>query len=104
VGRPVALKFVGPLFAVIWKLKAWLMVPVVLDTLVITGGVGLTVIVRGDDPEPDAFVAVTLAVEVPAVVGVPEMRPVELIAKPGGSPVAPKLVGELVAPTWKLKA
>ena len=49
-------------------------------------------------PEPALFVAVTVTVEVPAVVGVPEIRPVVVLtARPAGSPDAPKLVGELVA-------
>jgi hypothetical protein len=44
------------------------------------------------------LLAVTVTLVVPAVVGVPEIRPVlVLIARPGGSGVALKLVGLLVA-------
>ena len=72
--------------------------------LVITGATAVIVKKSGDDPEPDAFVAVTVAFQLPPMVGVPEMRPVELIEIPGGSPLALKLVGLLPAVTWKLKA
>src|SRR2546422_1252056 len=49
-------------------------------------------------PVPPALVALRVTVEAPAVVGVPEMRPVvALSARPAGNPVAPKLVGLLVA-------
>jgi hypothetical protein len=37
---------------------------------------------------PAESVAVTVTVDVPAVVGVPEIRPEELMDKPDGSPVA----------------
>jgi hypothetical protein len=73
---------------------------VALVALVITGVTVLIVKKSGDDPEPDAFVAVTVAFQLPPVVGVPEIRPVELIDSPGGSPVALKLVGLLLAVTW----
>ena len=51
---------------------------------------GLTVQVNDADPcAPVVSVAVTVTLEVPAVVGVPEIRPVEeLIDSPAGSPVA----------------
>ena len=49
-------------------------------------------------PVPPALVALKLTLEVPAVVGVPEIKPVVvLIDKPAGSPVALKLVGEFEA-------
>jgi len=49
-------------------------------------------------PVPPLFVALSVTVEVPAAVGVPEIKPVEvLIVTPAGNPVAPYLVGELVA-------
>jgi hypothetical protein len=49
------------------------------------------VTVQLNDAEPDApvvSVAVAVTVEVPAVVGVPEMSPEELMDSPAGSPVA----------------
>ena len=52
-------------------------------------------------PFPPEFVAVTVAVEVPAVVGVPEISPVKVLTdSPGGNPVAPKLVGLFEAVIW----
>jgi hypothetical protein len=49
-------------------------------------------------PVPPLFVALMVTLEVPATVGVPEIRPVEeLMVRPAGKPEAPKLVGELVA-------
>src|ERR1035438_3886455 len=49
----------------------------------------LTVQVNEVLPEaPVVSVAVTVTVEVPAVVGVPEIRPEELMDSPAGSPVA----------------
>ena len=49
-------------------------------------------------PVPPALVALKLTLEVAAVVGVPEIKPVVvLIDKPAGSPVALKLVGEFEA-------
>jgi hypothetical protein len=49
-------------------------------------------------PVPPALVALIVTLYVPAVVGVPEINPVlVLTVKPGGSPVALKLVGLLVA-------
>jgi hypothetical protein len=55
-----------------------------------TGGAGLTVIVRVPFPVPPALVALSVTVEVPAAVGVPEIRPVPVFTdKPAGNPVAP---------------
>src|SRR3989441_9703192 len=74
-----------------------------------TGVAGVIVTASVWVPVPPALVALRVTVEAPAVVGVPEMRPVvALSARPAGNPVAPKLVGELVAvmgsviaaPTW----
>ena len=49
-------------------------------------------------PVPDALVAVTVAEDVPRVVGVPEIRPVVgFTLSPAGRPLAPKLVGPLLA-------
>ena len=56
------------------------------------------VIVNGPVPVPAALVALTVAELVPAAVGVPEMSPVEVFTdNPAGKPVAPKLVGLLLA-------
>jgi hypothetical protein len=44
------------------------------------------------------LVALSVTVEVPALVGVPEIKPESVFTvRPVGNPVAPKLVGELVA-------
>ena len=52
-------------------------------------------------PFPEEFDAFNDTIEVPAAVGVPEIRPVVvLIVSPAGSPVALKLVGLLVAVIW----
>ena len=47
---------------------------------------------------PPLFVALNVTLEVPAAVGAPEIKPETVFtASPTGNPVAPKLVGELVA-------
>src|SRR5579863_8427872 len=52
-------------------------------------------------PVPVEFVALSVTVNVPETVEVPEIRPVEaLTVKPEGNPVAPKLVGEFDAVIW----
>ena len=49
-------------------------------------------------PVPPALVALMVTVYVPAVVGVPEIKPVLVFTdKPAGNPVALKLVGLFVA-------
>jgi hypothetical protein len=49
-------------------------------------------------PVPALLVALTATLEVPAPVGVPEIKPEAVFtARPVGNPDAPKLVGELVA-------
>src|ERR1700730_11909359 len=49
-------------------------------------------------PVPAAFVALNVTLDVPAVVGVPEMTPVAVLTEsPAGNPVALKLVGLLLA-------
>jgi hypothetical protein len=59
------------------------------------------VIARGFVPVPLVLVALTVALYVPAVVGVPEIAPVAVFtANPGANPVAPKLVGRLLAVIW----
>jgi hypothetical protein len=66
--------------------------------LVITGAATVTVKARVVLPVPPLFVALNVTLEVPAAVGVPEIKPeVVFTARPAGNPVAPKLVGELVA-------
>src|SRR2546428_3800624 len=63
-----------------------------------TGVAGVIVTAGGWVPVLAALVALWVTVEAPAVVGVPEMRPVvALSARPAGNPVAPKLVGLFVA-------
>ena len=63
-----------------------------------TGVGGLIVKVNVWLPLPPALVALMVTVYVPAVVGVPEINPVLVFTvKPGGSPIALKLVGLLVA-------
>ena len=49
-------------------------------------------------PLPPALVAVIVAAKLPVTKGVPEIKPVAVATlRPVGNPVAPKLVGELVA-------
>jgi hypothetical protein len=68
--------------------------------LVITGVAELMVTVRVAVLVPAALVALTFTAVVAAAVGVPEINPVAvLIDNPAGKPVAPKLLGELVAVT-----
>ena len=69
-----------------------------LLALVIVGATGLMVSVRVAVPVPLALVAVRVTVELPAALGVPEIRPVvALTDRPEGNPVAAYLVGEFVA-------
>jgi hypothetical protein len=76
-------------------------VALAVKLLVITGAPGraaLTVSARDALPVPPLFVALNVTVEVPAAVGVPEIRPEAVFTvRPAGNPVAPKLVGALVA-------
>jgi hypothetical protein len=68
--------------------------------LVIAGIAEAEVTVRAREAllVPVPLVAVTVTLEVPAVVGVPEIKPeTALAARPCGSPDALKLVGELLA-------
>ncbi|HTX39903.1 MAG TPA: hypothetical protein VME43_33020 [Bryobacteraceae bacterium] len=75
--------------------------PLAVLALVITGGPNLTVIVSVVLPVPVLFVALMVTGVVPAAPGVPEMTPVAVLTNsPPGSPVAPKLVGELDATIW----
>ena len=66
--------------------------------LVITGAATATVKVKDELPVPPPLVALSVTLEVPAAVGVPEIKPETVFTvSPAGSPVAPKLVGEFVA-------
>src|SRR5579862_8805842 len=70
------------------------------------GGVALLMVkVSVAAPVPPELAALKLTLDVPAVVGVPEIMPVEVSTdNPPGSPVALKLVGPLLAVIVKLKA
>ena len=58
-------------------------------TLPVVGGVGFMVRARIKLPVPAPLVALKVTLDVPAVVGVPEIKPVEvLMVSPAGSPVA----------------
>ena len=64
----------------------------------LTGGVVFIMMLTVALPAPAAFLAVTTTLDEPAVVGVPEIKPLEaLTLNPSGSTVAPKLVGLFVA-------
>ena len=96
--RPVTLKLVGLLVAVIVYENATPTWPVAVRGLVMTGAGGLMVKVNVALPVPPELVALIVTVYVPAVVAVPEINPVlVLTVNPAGSPVALKLVGLLVA-------
>ena len=74
---------------------------VTLLPLVITGAGGSTLIVKVLLPVPPIFVAVIVALVMPVEVAVPLITPATgSILKPAGKPVAPKLVGLLVAAIW----
>ena len=65
-------------------------VPAAVVPLVITGGATLTASVSVALPVPVPLVALMVTLEVPAAVGVPEMRPVLVFTvSPAGRPVAP---------------
>jgi hypothetical protein len=76
-------------------------VPVAVAPLVMTGEAGIMVKVTVWVPAVGlAFDALTVALKVPPVVGVPEIKPDEvLIFKPGGKPLALNDVGLLLAVT-----
>jgi hypothetical protein len=64
-------------------------------------GTAATVSVKVAVPVPALFLALSVIVETPPAVGVPEIRPVVVLTvRPAGRPVAPKLVGELLAVIW----
>ena len=70
-----------------------------LDALRLRAGVNEAMdSVRFSFPVPPLLVALSMIVDVPPTVGVPEISPVEVFTvSPAGSPVAPKPVGILVA-------
>jgi len=52
-------------------------------------------------PVPALLVALNVVVDVPAVVGAPEIKPEAVFTvRPAGNPDAPKLVGKLAAIIW----
>ena len=62
------------------------------------GAAAEIVSVRVALPAPELLVALRVTLEVAAVVGVPEINPVEVLTdRPAGKLAAPKLVGKLVA-------
>jgi len=72
--------------------------PLAVPLLVMTGAATFTVKANDKLPVPPPLVALSVTVDVPAAVGVPEIRPEAVFtARPAGNPVAPKLVGVLVA-------
>ncbi|HTX39899.1 MAG TPA: hypothetical protein VME43_33000 [Bryobacteraceae bacterium] len=76
-------------------------VPPAVLALVITGGPDVMATVSVVLPVPVLFVALMVTGVVPAALGVPEITPVEVLTdSPPGNPVAPKLVGELLAVIW----
>ena len=75
-------------------------VPLAVPLLVIDGActAAATVKVSVAVPVPPLLVALKVTEEVPAVVGVPEIKPeVVFTDRPAGKPVALKLVGEFDA-------
>ncbi len=65
----------------------------------------MMVIVKDRVPMPLAFEAESVAMVLMTDVGVPEMRPLEVLTEsPGGRAVAPKVVGLLVAVIWYVNA
>jgi hypothetical protein len=64
-------------------------VPLAVVLLVIAGTAEAMVIVSVAVPVPALFVALSVTVEVPAAVGVPEINPVAVFTvKPAGKPAA----------------
>jgi hypothetical protein len=81
---------VGELEAVIWYEKALPTVPLAVVALVITGAAMAIVSVRVALPVPPLLLALSVTVEVPAAVGVPEIKPLLVLTdRPAGNPVAP---------------
>jgi hypothetical protein len=79
---------VGEFLAVIWYEKALPTWPVALRALVITGAAAAMLMARVALPVPRRFVALNVTFDVPAVVGVPWIKPVLLFTvNPAGNPV-----------------
>ena len=75
--------------------------PVAVAALVTTGVPKETVIVSVIVPVPPALLAPIVTLDVPVAVGLPDIRPEAVFTvSPDGSPVALKLVGELLAVIW----
>ena len=72
--------------------------PPALSALLITGAAGAIVSARVAEPVPPPFVALSVTLDVPAALGVPEITPLVLFTvSPAGRPLASKLVGLFVA-------
>lgn len=95
--KPKRITSPAPVFAT--KARDALAVLVVLLAVAWTKkGVALIVRFSVVEPVPVAFVALSVTLEFPGVVGVPEITPVEVLTlRPAGKPIAEKLVGEFVA-------
>jgi hypothetical protein len=89
--------------AAVLKATAWPTIAglgVAVGAEVITGGwlAALIVNVSVAVPVPPALVALSVTLDVPVVVGVPDITPLDVITdSPAGNPVALKLVGLLLA-------
>ena len=99
-GRPLALKLVGPLVAAIWYVNGWPSAAPAAAALLIAGRPTAITKLTLWLAELVAFCTVTLALLVPAVVGVPVIRPVALTLRLAGNPVAPKPLGLLLPVIW----
>ena len=77
------------------------LVPVTEVALVIVGGATRIVRAKFAVPVPFPLTALRVTLVVPTALGVPLISPVLVLTlKPVGNPVAPKLVGLLVAVIW----
>jgi hypothetical protein len=64
----------------------------------VIAGAAATVSVSVAVPVPPMFVALSVTVETPVPLSVPEIKPETLFTvRPGGNPDAPKLMGKLAA-------
>lgn len=110
-GRPEAANAVGALLADTWNVNACPTTAFALRALVIDGGA--EGVEEGGDtttdsiacPVPEALLADSATVNVPAAAGVPEIEPVAgSMRSPNGRPVAAYEVGALLATTWNTNA
>ena len=92
---------VAPVLAVQLSVT-WLLPAVAVRPAGGCGAVTAALIVRVKvaEPVPVELVAVMVTALVPAVVGVPLIRPAVFTVNPSGSPLAPKLVGFWLATIW----